>query len=82
MSAIRDEVKRAIPTFLQKPQILSEAEKYLCDSCESESDVSTHVLFCPLYSVLRQEKDLNNNRHIGNYIKQALEIRTQLRLNK
>ena len=66
--------------FKNKPEY--KAEKYLCDSCESETDVSTHVLFCPSYSVLREQKDLNNDKHLANYLKQVLEIRTQLRLNR
>ena len=66
--------------FKNKPEY--KAEKYLCDSCESETDVSTHILFCPSYSVLREQKNLNNDRYQANYLKQVLEIGTQLRLNR
>ena len=57
-------------------------EKLLCDSCESESDVTTHILFCPAYSLLRENKQLNNDSHLAEYLHKVLEIRTNLRLNR
>ena len=57
-------------------------DSYLCDSCESESDLNTHVLFCPAYISLRQNKSLNCDRHLAIYLQQVLEIRTNLRLNR
>ena len=55
---------------------------YLCDSCESESDDSTHVLFCPAYATLRQNKSLNCDLDLANYLQSVLEIRTNLRINR
>ena len=55
---------------------------YLCDSCESESDVSTHVLYCPAYSALRENKSLNNDRHLAEYLHKVLEIRTTIGINR
>ena len=58
-------------------------EKLLCDSCESESEESTtHILFCPAYSLIRENKQLNNDTHLAEYLQQVLEIRTRLRLNR
>ena len=53
-----------------------------CDSCESESDSTTHILNCPTYSLLRENKSLNSDRDLCEYLKKVLEIRTSLRLNR
>ena len=66
--------------FKNNPQY--RAEKYLCDSCESEIDQNTHVLFCSSYSALREGKDLNNDAHLAQYLQSVLEIRTKLRLDR
>ena len=66
--------------FKQKSEY--KKEKYLCDSCESEIDENTHVLFCPSYSDLREEKNLHNDAHLAEYLQKVLEIRTKLRLNR
>ena len=55
---------------------------YLCDSCESESDLNTHVLFCPAYASLRQDKSLNCDKDLANYLQSVLEMRTNLRINR
>ena len=57
-------------------------EKYLCDSCESQIDHNSHILFCPSYAVLRQDKNLNEDAHLAGYLQKVLEIRTKLRLNR
>ena len=56
------------------------SEGYNCDSCESESNI--HVLFCPAYSVLRENKSLQSDSDLCEYLKQVLEIRSNLRLNR
>ena len=66
--------------FKHKPEY--KKEQFLCDSCESEIDENSHVLFCPSYSTLRQEKNLNNDTHLAEYLQQVLEIRMKLRLNR
>ena len=57
-------------------------EGYQCDSCESESESNIHVLFCPAYSVLRENKSLQSDSDLCEYLKQVLEIRSKLRLNR
>ena len=57
-------------------------EKYLCDSCEKETDENTHVLFCESYRELREGKSLNNDEHLCKYLQKVLEIRTKLRLDR
>ena len=76
----RVDLYEAKMNFKHKPEY--KAEKYLCDSCESEVDVNTHVLFCPSYATLRENKSLNNDSDLAEYLKSVLEIRMKLRLNK
>ena len=57
-------------------------EGLLCDSCESEVDQNTHVLFCFAYAPLREGKCLNNDSDLAEYLSKVLDIRTNLRLNR
>ena len=57
-------------------------ESLLCNSCESQVENNTHILFCPSYISLREGKSMNNNQHLAEYIQQVLEIRSELRLNR
>ena len=66
--------------FKNKPEY--KAEKFLCDSCESEVDHCTHVLFCPSYANLRADKDMNSDTDLAQYLQRVLDIRTNLRLNR
>ena len=76
----RVEIFEAKINFKHNPEYKN--EKYLCDSCESEVDLNSHVLYCPSYSALRHEKNLNNDSHLAEYLQQVLEIRSKLRLNR
>ena len=58
----------------------SRVEKLLCDSCETEQDDYTHVLWCNSYKELRKEKDLNNDNHLATYLHKVLSIRNKLKL--
>ena len=55
-------------------------EKYMCDSCETSQDVSSHVLYCPSYSDLRVGKDLQSDEDLAIYLQKVLLIRSKLRL--
>ena len=57
-------------------------EQMLCDSCESSIDVNSHILHCPAYTLLRQNRQTNNDTHLAEYIKEVMEIRINLRLNR
>ena len=57
-------------------------EGFNCDSCESEIENSTHVLFCPVLPVLREHKCHNSDSDLCEYLQKVLEIRTNLRLNR
>ena len=74
------ELTEAKLNFKQKPEY--KAEGYLCDSCESEVDENTHVLFCSSYKSLREGKDLNSDSDLCDYLRKVLSIRSELRLNR
>ena len=76
----RTELYEAKMNFKNKPEY--KAENYMCDSCESEIDHNSHVLFCHAYSELRQGKNLNHTPDICEYLQKVLDIRTNLRLQK
>ena len=57
-------------------------EKFMCDSCESQIDENTHVLFRPSYKTLREGKNLNNDSDLANYLYKVLNIRMKLRLDR
>ena len=57
-------------------------EKLLCDSCESTIDETTHILHCPAYKFPRENRELNNDTHLAEYVREVMEIRTKLRLNR
>ena len=76
----RVELFEAKYNFKNKPDYKN--EHYMCDSCMSQIDVNTHVLHCPAYATLRQDRDLNNDVHLAQYLQQVLEIRMKLRLDR
>ena len=80
MFRFRVELYESKMNFKNKPEY--KAENYMCDSCETEIDHSSHVLFCHAYSELRQGKNLNNNSDICEYLQKVLKIRTNLRLQR
>ena len=55
---------------------------FLCDSCQSQQDQNSHVLYCESYKDLRAGKNLQSDRDLGMYLQQVLQIRTQLRLTR
>ena len=58
------------------------AEKFLCDSCETEQDENTHVLYCSSYQDLRAGKDLQSDHDLACYLQKVMQIRTKLRLSR
>ena len=80
MFRFRVELYESKLNYKNKPEYKS--EEFLCDSCESEIDHHSHVLFCPAYSGLREDRNLNSDTDLAHYLQRVLEIRTELRLNK
>ena len=53
-----------------------------CDSCESSIETQEHILWCPAYSELRKDKDINNDHDLITYIKNVMKVREKLNLTK
>ena len=51
-----------------------------CNSCETSIESQSHLLWCPAYKNLREEKNLNNDDDLLEYVKKVLEIRQDLKL--
>ena len=54
------------------------AQIWMCDSCQTQIDSQSHVLFCPAYSKLREDKDINNDKDIAKYLSQVMSIREKM----
>ena len=55
---------------------------WLCDSCTSSIESQSHLIWCPAYQYLRENKNLNDDQDMINYIKEVLEIRDELMLRR
>ena len=53
-----------------------------CDSCQTCIESQNHVLFCPSYSTLREDKNLDSDEDLSDYLKKVLIIREKLNLTK
>ena len=49
-----------------------------CDSCESEIDTQSHILFCPAYTGLREGKNIDDDKDLVKYIVDVMKIREKL----
>ena len=57
-------------------------QNWMCDSCEKAVETQSHVLWCPAYQSLRQDKNLNSEKDLIDYFLKVLDIRTELNLTK
>ena len=55
---------------------------WTCDSCQSAIDDMAHVMVCPAYQPLRQEKDMNLESDILEYLVAVSKIRAKLGLRR
>ena len=55
---------------------------WVCDSCSTNIETQSHLLWCPAYQNLRENKSLDNDQDLINYIKKVLEIRDELKLRR
>ena len=53
-------------------------DMWRCDSCQSQIDTQSHVLFCPAYQQLRAGKDIQNDEDLTKYLVKVLKIREKL----
>ena len=68
--------------FNYKHDPVNLATLWNCDSCQSAIETQGHILWCPAYSDLRQDKDINNDKHLIEYIQKVLQIREKLNITK
>ena len=53
-----------------------------CSSCQKCIETQTHVLFCEAYSPLREEKSLDSDSDLAEYLQKVLIIRDKLKVKK
>ena len=58
------------------------ADLSMCDSCETAIESQSHVLWCPAYSELRENKDLSSNKDLTEYMGKVMRIRNELMLRR
>ena len=66
--------------FSNDPKYIKEL--WLCDSCQTSISTQSHVLWCPAYAPLRENKSLNNDKDFASYLQSVLEIRANLNIDK
>ena len=54
------------------------AEIWMCDSCQSQIDSQSHVLFCPAYTKFREGKNLGNDKDIAQYLVKVMAVREKM----
>ena len=57
-------------------------DMWRCDSCRTKICTQSHVLWCSAYSSLREEKDLNKDEDLCNYLREVHKIRQKLEISK
>ena len=55
---------------------------WVCDSCETAIESQSHVLWCPAYRELRENKDLSPNKDFAEYMGNFMRIRNELKLRR
>ena len=53
-----------------------------CDSCQRSIDSMNHVLWCPSYKNLREEKNLENDKDLAKYLHDVFKIRNNLDIDR
>ena len=62
--------------------IKNSATLWKCDSCMTNIDTQSHVLWCPAYAKLREGLSLDNDQDILKYYHEVMKIRDKLKLRK
>ena len=59
------------------------SDKWICDSCESDSiDSQSHIMWCTAYSHLRSGLNLNSDKDVVKYVTKVIKIRQDLKLTR
>ena len=53
-----------------------------CDSCQRNIDSMNHVLWCPSYSELRKDKNIEDDKDLAKYLHDVMMIRSKLNIQK
>ena len=71
--AIRTKMTKTVKlNFKNDP--LNKKKLWMCDDCSSV-DSQEHILWCPAYGHLRQEKNLEDDKDLTRYFQQVLQLR-------
>ena len=68
--------------FNYKHMPKNEKSLWQCDSCMTNIDTQSHVLWCPAYSKLREGLSMDNDQDILKYYHEVMVIRDKLKLRK
>ena len=56
--------------------------RLICEACGVCVETQDHILFCPSYSDLREDKDISNDHDLVNYLREVMERRDKNSKNK
>ena len=70
--AIRTKMTKTKSNYKNDPS--NKNSLWMCDDCQSV-DSQEHILWCPAYGHLREDKDLDDDRHLTRYFQQVLRLR-------
>ena len=63
----------------------STASLWSCDLCQKAGEYNldsfSHVLWCPELAQLRKDRDINDDQHLVNYVRDAMRIREEASSN-
>ena len=78
--------KRSSMTQFVKMNYMSDlryaSDLWKCDSCQTSVDSMGHVMWCPSYSDLRADKDMDDDRDVARYLHDVMIIRSKLELQR
>ena len=68
--------------FNYKNDTQHKADLWQCSSCQRCIETQSHVLFCDAYSTLREDKNLESDNDLAEYLQKVLTIRDKLKVIK
>jgi hypothetical protein len=78
--------KRSSMTQYVKMNYMSDlkyaSDLWRCESCQTSIDSMGHVMWCPSYSDLRADKDMDDDRDVARYLHDVMLIRSKLDLQR
>ena len=73
--------KRSSMTQFVKMNYMSDlkyaSDLWRCDSCQTSIDSMGHVMWCPSYSDLGADKDMDDDRDVARYLHDVMHIRSK-----